>query len=92
MEVEGPSTISRALRDVDLRSRRAPAFESPHTGARLAASRGIVSLVVRSRSHAEVAGELGMPPQIEAQQASQELAILVAKGLSAGVLQLAGSR
>lgn len=87
-----PATIGRAFRDVDLRSRRIPAFESPHTGAWIAASRGIVSLVIRSRSHAEVAGELGMPPQIEAQQASQELAILVAKGLSAGVVQLAGVR
>lgn len=87
-----PTMIARALRDVDLRSRRIPAFESPHTGARLAAGRGIVALVVRSRSHGEAMVELGMSPEVEAQQASQELAILVAKGVSAGVLELAGTR
>ena len=64
---------------------------SPHTGADLASSLGIASVVIRTRNSAATAGAMDTPVAVEATEVSPDLMVLLTKAITDAVAQLAGT-
>ncbi len=88
--VRFPSSVHQELRRVGLVVKGETEITAPHSGGRLAAARGIPSLVVRTRPGDEAA-DLDTPPAIERQRLSPELMVLLTKVLAGTVVNLAGA-
>jgi Zn-dependent M28 family amino/carboxypeptidase len=88
--VRFPSSVHQALRRVGLVVKDETEITAPHSGGRLAAARGIPSLVVRTRPGDEAA-DLDTPPAVERQRLSPELMVLLTKVLAGTVVNLAGA-
>jgi Peptidase family M28 len=86
-----PRVLEHALKDVGLEAVLTRDIASPHTGASVALSRGIPSIVLRSRDAAETTDELDTPVRVERQELSPELMALISKALAEAAIQLAGA-
>jgi hypothetical protein len=85
-----PWSVHQAFRRAGLVAKNQPEITALHTGASLAAARGIASLVVQTRTGEEEA-DLDTPPAIERERLSPDLMVLLAKVLAGTVVHLAGT-
>lgn len=84
------TTVVRAFRQAGLAPRPGGQVISPHSGVALAASRGVPSVLIRSRDVAATAGEIDVPPEAELQRVAPDLLVLLTKILADLAVQLAG--
>jgi hypothetical protein len=84
------NSMMRAFRQAGLTPRPGVRVTSPHSGVALAASRGMPSVLIRSRDVAATAAEIDVPPEAELQRVAPDLLVLLTKVLADLAVQLAG--
>jgi hypothetical protein len=85
-----PWSVHKEFRRTGLVARNQEEIIAPHSGASLAANRGIPSLVVQTRI-AYDAENLDTPPAVERERLSPDLMVLLTKALASTVVDLAGA-
>jgi hypothetical protein len=84
-----PWSVHKEFRRAGLTARNQTEITAPHSGASLAAERGIAALVLQTRTGYEVE-DLDAPPAIERERLSPDLMVLLTKVLASTVVNLAG--
>jgi Peptidase family M28 len=85
-----PWSVHKEFRHAGLVARNQTEITAPHTGASLAAERGIPALVLQTRAGYEPAN-LDTPPAVERERLSPDLMVLLTKVLASTVVNLAGA-
>jgi Zn-dependent M28 family amino/carboxypeptidase len=85
-----PWSVHKEFRRAGLTARNQTEITAPHSGASLAAERGIAALVLQTRTGYEVE-DLDAPPAIERERLSPDLMVLLTKVLASTVVNLAGA-
>ncbi len=82
-------SLTKAFRHAGFVPKAEPEIRAPHTGATVAAARGIPALVVRVAPE-DRPEALDQPPAVERQRLSADLMVLLAKAMAVVGLNLAG--
>jgi hypothetical protein len=85
------TALAAALRQTGLSPVVSPEVGSPHTGAAMARARGIPAAVLRTRELDPARAERDVPPEVEREQISPELAALLGQALGRALTALAGA-
>ncbi len=85
-----PWSVHKEFRRTGLVARNQSEITASHSGATLAAARGIPSLVIETRTGYD-AENLDTPPAVERMRLSPDLMVLLTKALASTVVNLAGA-